>query len=286
MPELPEIETIRLQLQSKIIGMRISYIQINWKSAFIGEKDAVIGAKINKLRHFSKMIVMDLDNHKSLAIHLRMSGKLIYKEANKLKQTQKDNSLKIDYEKDRHTHIIFYFEKSNKLFFNDYRKFGRIAVVATDEVLNLPYIKNLGLEPFRNLDFEKFTGVLFRYGRPIKLLLMDQKRIAGVGNIYANEALFCAGVAPHHRARDLVREHSKKAKRLYDCLLQVLKKGLKYQGASQNAYLDAYGQEGKMQEHFLIYGKERQMCPNKCGGKIRKMKLGGRGTYFCPRCQR
>ena len=129
---------------------------------------------------------------------------------------------------------------------------------------------------------KQFNNIISKSNIPIKVLLMDQKRISGIGNIYANEALFLAGIDPKRAAGSLT---SKEVEDLYNALLTVLKRGLEYGGASELTYVNALGGEGEYQKHFLVYAQNRKPC-KKCGTKIEKIKLGGRGTYFCPECQK
>ncbi|MDP3726711.1 MAG: DNA-formamidopyrimidine glycosylase [bacterium] len=180
------------------------------------------------------------------------------------------------------THVIFTFSDGSKLFYNDVRKFGWIKIIRTSEVAKLKIITEFGPEPLTSkFTEEKFKKTASASKSPIKTLLMDQKKIAGVGNIYANEALFDAGIDPRRKAKKLSNEEIKK---LYASILKVLKEGIKYGGSSENAYVDALGGRGKMQEHFKVYGKDGEKCP-KCKGVIKRIALGGRGTFFCPKCQ-
>ncbi|OGF99244.1 hypothetical protein A2Y99_03160 [Candidatus Gottesmanbacteria bacterium RBG_13_37_7] len=176
------------------------------------------------------------------------------------------------------------------------RKFGWIRIAHND--INEPMlqcsnysdkitkvselIKNLGLEPGRDLTLKKFREIFKSSKRPVKLLLMDQTKIAGVGNIYANEVLFLSGIHPQKIAIEITE---KQAECLYHQLLKLLKKAIELGGASSNLYRDAFGQKGQAQEHFLVYGREGEKCINNCTGIIKKIKLGGRGTFFCQRCQ-
>mgnify|MGYP001590351590 FL=1 len=141
----------------------------------------------------------------------------------------------------------------------------------------------LGPEPLRDLTLGKFREILKSSKKPVKLILMDQEKIAGVGNIYANDALYLAKIHPKTSSMSISRD---KQKLLYSNLLKVLKEGLKRKGASKTNFVDVFGQKGSMQEHFYVYGREGETCGNKCGGKIERMTLGGRGTFYCRKCQR
>lgn len=303
MPELPEVETIRLGLQNKIVGLKITDIEVRVAKIFQGDPKEVIGSKIKNLRRRAKILIIDLDNGLTLVIHLKLTGQLVYHHDGASATFGHPIPYAGTTLPAKTTHVIFTFSDGSKLFFNDMRKFGYIKVVKTDEVEKLKVMEEFGPEPFvarqpagssgftprvhpkgqAILTPEKFKEILSRKKTPIKLVLMDQSQIAGVGNIYANEALFLARIHPQKRANELNGEQIKK---LYQTLLQVLKEGIKYGGSSENAYINALGEKGRMQEHFRVYRKVGEMCPNKCGGKVMRIALGGRGTFFCPACQR
>lgn len=261
MPELPEVETLRLQFSRLIIGKTIKFIDVFNPKSFIGDSHIVIGKTINGIRRFAKILVIDLSDSLSLAVHLKMSGQLIYQSI-----------------PSKYTRVIIKFTDGKWLLFNDVRKFGWIRVVKNVNDL----IKHLGPEPLKDLTIEKFQNILKISKRPVKLVLMDQKKIAGVGNIYANDALFSAGIHPRVKASEL---SSDRVKNLYHKLLKVLKEGIKWRGASQNNFRDAYGKMGEKQKHFYVYDRTGEKCINKCGGIIKRISLGGRGTFYCPKCQ-
>lgn len=284
MPELPEVETIKKDLnkvlaEKEILGVETdSPKQVQPSLAVV--KKAIIGATIQKIERRAKLLQIFLDNGKILVVHLKLTGRLLVR--------------KVGVPKDEWQHAVFKLSDGWELRFCDLRKFGWIKLVEDEKELE-KLLAKFGPEPFviprqardssgqALLTLEKFKEILSKWGRPIKILLMDQEKIAGVGNIYANEALFLAGVAPHKRANSLsLKEQS----RLYETLEQVLKEGIKYRGASDQAYLDAFGQKGHYQEHFRVYGQAGKPCLNNCGGVIRRMTLGGRGTFFCPECQK
>lgn len=277
MPELPEVETLRLQLARLLPGLTIKDIQIFKQRSFVGEKRLVLDKKVKDVRRFAKILVIDLSGSLSLAVHLKMSGQLIY------------NGVK-----NKHTRVIITFTNADSLFFHDIRRFGWIRVVRNkpiNQLSNKPInklydlndlIKNLGPEPLRDLTREKFQSILKTSKRPIKLVLMDQEKIAGVGNIYANDALFLAEIDPRKKANTLSDDQ---ITMLYHKLLKVLKEGIKWKGASQNNFRDAYGMMGEKQKHFYVYDREGKECINKCGGIIKRITLGGRGTFYCPECQ-
>lgn len=281
MPELPEVENVRLQLDKYLVGHFLKNIEIRNDSSFLGDKDGVIGGRVESIRRFGKLLVIDLDNYHSLAIHVKMTGQLIYRGVNLKDPPQLSDKVK-DGLGGKHTHVVFTLDQDSTLYFNDVRKFGWIKVVNTDEVEELEFVRKLGPEPIDGLTLEKFKEICGSTSRAIKTLLMDQSKIGGVGNIYTNDALFLARIHPQKKANKLTNDQVLK---LYHAIEEVLKKGLKYGGSSQSSFVKVDGKAGEYQEHFLVYGREGKVCPN-CGLKIKKTKVGGRGTFFCPNCQK
>jgi len=167
-----------------------------------------------------------------------------------------------------------------ELRFCDLRKFGWIKLVGNKKQLGR-ILSEFGPEPLDDLDFGTFKKILTSTRRPVKILLMDQKKISGVGNIYANDALFLARIDPRRPANKVTE---KEAKKLFQAIEKVLKAGIKYRGASDQYYLDALGHKGSYQDHFLVYGRDGKKCFG-CQGKIKRIKIGGRGTFYCPVCQ-
>lgn len=291
MPELPEVEIIRLGLQDKIIGLKVSDIEIRLAKIFQGNPKDIIDSKVINLRRRAKILLIDLDNGLSLVVHLKMSGQLVYHRGGKSATFGHPIPFAGTNLPAKTTHVIFTFSDNSVLYFNDIRQFGYIKIVKTSEVEKLKAIEEFGPEPFVGQDTfgqallteEKFKEIVLKKKMPVKLVLMDQTQIAGVGNIYANEALFLSKIHPERKSNTL---NDNEIKKLYDALLNVLKMGIKYGGSSENAYVNALGEKGSMQEHFMVYSKAGEPCPNKCGGKIKRIALGGRGTFFCPSCQK
>lgn len=284
MPELPEVETIKLGLQNKIIGLKITDVEIRVPKIFQGNPKDIIGAKIKNLRRRAKILIIDLDNGQSLVIHLKMTGQLVYHGDGAQATFGHPIPFAGSTLPAKTTHVIFTFNDNSVLYYNDMRKFGYIKVVPTGEVGKLKVMEEFGPEPFTS-DFtiKKFKEILSRKKMPVKLVLMDQSQIAGVGNIYANEALFLSKIHPQKKASELKESEVEK---LYNCLLEVLKEGIKYGGSSENAYVNALGKRGRMQEHFRVYGRQGKPCLNRCGEVVKRISLGGRGTFFCPHCQK
>lgn len=288
MPELPEVETIRKQLVNYLGGHKITEVDAHYKN-FDGDTKNLVGGNVKKIRRFGKVLSIDLTNGYSLVIHIKLTGQLVYRGPNLLKA--KSLSPKVSGGLGgKHTHVIFYLDRGGKLFYNDVRKFGWIKIVKTSEVENIDFIRKLGPEPLvaksssrqATLTLDLFKKILSKSGRPIKVVLMDQEKIGGVGNIYANNALWLAKIHPQKSSSKLSDEEIAK---LYKAVIEVLKEGLKWRGASELSYVTPNGQEGEYQKHSLAYGREADTCQRCHKAKFVKIFLAGRGTYFCPICQ-
>lgn len=294
MPELPEVETIRRGLDKYVVGHKILGVEVKIPRIFSGEKENVVGGKIVSVRRLGKGLILNLDNGYSLAIHIKMTGQLIYrgKETGKIEVSK----LKVGNVPGKFTHVIFDLDNPStgsgpdaKLYYNDQRRFGWIKVVKTSDVMNLPFFKTVGPEPpiskdshEKELTVEEFTKIINGKTTKIKPLIMDQSRIGGIGNIYANDALFKAKIDPRRSAKTL---SDKEIKKLYDAVVDVMKLSLEKGGASELSYVNVLGNEGSYQRYSLVYGKKGKPCMN-CGTKIEFEKLGGRGTFYCPNCQK
>jgi formamidopyrimidine-DNA glycosylase len=272
-PELPEVETIKRGLSRLIVGKKILDVKASSakqvKPSLAVVKQAVVGSKIREVKRRAKLLLIYFTNGKVLVVHLKLTGRLLVRK----KKAPEDSWQR----------ITFFLSDNLELRFADARKFGWIKLVKDKGELE-KLLADFGPEPLDDLTLEKFEKILSSSLRPIKILLMDQKKIAGVGNIYANEALFLAKIHPKRPAKSLTQNEKLL---LYKAIKKVLKAGIKYRGASDQYYLDALGHKGAYQKHFLVYGREGKKCPKKdCLGIIKKIKLGGRGTYFCLHCQR
>lgn len=283
MPELPEVETIKKQLTEKIIGKKISQVEKLHPKTLEGKESDILGAKIRKLWRRAKILVFDLDNKKSLVLHLKLTGQLIFEEKGQRAAGGHPIPPLNSPLPNKSTRVIFHFSDGSKLYFNDIRLFGYIKIVKTADVVNLKVFQEFGPEPF----FKEFTKkwlkeALSIRSTKIKVLLMDQNFISGVGNIYSDEALYCARIHPFRQGNKL---SGKEIETLYECLKKVLKLGIKYGGASDNAYVNAKGEQGK----YMLVAKVYHCTGKKCqrdGAVIVKKKIGGRSTHFCPKCQK
>ncbi len=281
MPELPEVETIKLGLQKYLVGHTIEKVEVRLRKIVQGDPQKIIGARITDIKRFGKGLVIELSNGYVIAIHIKMTGQLIYRGNDITKNFHP--SLKLGGQVPNNwTHVIFTLDKQAHLYYNDIRQFGWIKIVKLEESKELPFFKELGPEPLKDLTLGKFTAIVQAAKGPIKPLLMDQKKIGGIGNIYANDALWEAKIDPGRKADSLSDEETKK---LFAAIEFVLKKSLSLGGASEVNFVNALGEEGGYQHHFLVYGQKGMPC-KRCGAIIEKITLGGRGTFYCPNCQK
>ena len=282
MPELPEVQTLKLGLQKYLVGHRIEKVELLLKKQFQGEVKNVEGAKVVDVRRFGKGLVIDLSNKYSLAIHIKLTGQLIYRGKDEPKVIHTDLRTVGNKLPNNWTRVIFHLDHDGKLYYNDLRQFGWIKLVPTDSVAELPFFKELGPEFFTSLDAKKFAEILSKSKTAIKPLIMDQQKMAGVGNIYANDSLYLAKINPKTPANSLSQEQ---VQRLYKAIETVLKKGLAEGGASELTFVNVLGEAGNYQNHSLIYAHQGQKC-SRDGTVIQKYMLAGRGTYVCSVCQK
>lgn len=288
MPELPEVETMRMQLDKYIAGSKIVNVVFKTKSYEL-PKENLLHSTVSKVRRFAKVTSIDLSNGYSILTHVKLTGQYIYR-GPKLKNDGQLSKKVVGGLGGPHTHIIFEFSDGGKLYYNDIRKFGWVRIVKTEDVEKEKFIKTLGPEPHIAQGFsgsvltkEYFKNLISKSRRNIKVLLMDQSKIGGVGNIYANDALYLSKINPKRTANTLT---DKEQDILYNSIEFVLKEGLKYGGASELAFVTPDGKEGEYQNHTLVYGHQGELCKYCKKNKIEKFFLGGRGTYWCSNCQK
>jgi formamidopyrimidine-DNA glycosylase len=287
MPELPEVETVVRQLEPEVEGRRIERLEVldpRWSRPVSPEKlgKQVSGSGIERLGRRGKYILMHLDGGRTLVMHLRMTGNLILREGEEMLDPSEGRRL---YEserstEERHLRARFVLDDGRELWFTDPRRFGE-AFLIEDSRLEERFAK-LGVEPFSPEFTPQALGEM-AMGRtaPLKSFLLDQSGIAGVGNIYADEALFRAELHPLSPAGSMKPEH---LKALRDAVVAALEAGIDAGGSSIDDYRNARGGKGTMQDEFLVHTREGEECP-RCGGTIVRIVVGGRSTYFCPSCQ-
>lgn len=284
MPELPEVETIRRALAKELIGQIIEKVEVRAAKLFLGDKDKLIGQKITEVGRRGKILIFTLE-HGYLAIHLKMTGQLIFVPKNKkvgvLIGGHPDKAY-IETPPHRHTHIIFTFP-AGVLYFNDLRKFGW-AKVLSDEAALKKEVGHLGPEyDWPEFSLAYFQQMLTKKAKSrLKPVLMDQTNLAGIGNIYADESLFCAKVLPDWPAGSL---NDREVRRLYQCIGQVFKLAIERGGTSSRDYRQPDGTRGTFLEIAKVYRRQNLPC-RICRTLIKQVKLAGRSTHFCPNCQK
>ncbi len=271
MPELPEVETVARGLRAPLVGKRIKAMWHDWERALHSPGAAefaarISGQKIRAVNRRGKYILIALDAGDTLLIHLKMSGRLYVAPAAE------------EHEADRWVHVRFDLDSGEQLRFSDLRKFGRVYL--SNDVAAL--LAHLGPEPL-SADFTlaRFQSGMRGRSRAIKSLLLQQEFVAGIGNIYADEALFRAGINPAARANGLSEED---CALLHRAIRDALRAGIAHEGASIGWYRKPDGKRGNSQNYFYVYGREGLPCRH-CGSAINKIRLAQRGTHFCPQCQ-
>jgi formamidopyrimidine-DNA glycosylase len=288
MPELPEVETVCRQLEPELEGRRIASLEVldaRWCRPALPRKleQAVSGRTIEGLGRRGKYLLLGLDSAQTLVMHLRMTGNLVLVEGEEKLDPSEGMRL---YEgerstSERHLRARFLLDDGRELWFTDPRRFGE-ALLLDDGELDAHFAARLGVEPLSDAFTPELLGEIAA-GRtaPLKSFLLDQKGIAGVGNIYADEALFRARLHPLSPAGSMKPEH---LEALRDAVVAALEAGIDGGGASIDDYRDGRGEKGRMQNEFLVHTREGQPCP-RCDGTIGRILVSGRSTYFCPGCQ-
>jgi len=322
MPELPEVETIRKQLEGVLVGQLVKNVEVRREKSWEGNVEKVVGKEIRSVERKGKMLIVGLESTKQsipgytrlrqladpprsrdlnkdwfrassyLLVHLKMTGQLIYEVKSKKRKVKSTERVvgghpTIDWISElpsKHTRVIVQLNRGT-LYFNDQRVFGWMRVAGRLKVKGLREKMPADVID-REMTREKFYKILQGSSRAVKLVVMDSTKIGGAGNIYANDGLWLARIDPRTKARDLSKSKSDK---LLAALKEVVNRGIRYGGAtaSDDKYVNTSGLGGRYQEHFLVYEREGERCKRKgCKGLIKKIKIGGRGTYYCPECQR
>ena len=272
MPELPEVETVRRGLEKLILRKKISSVEIRYPKMIKTDLDQfhkeVPGQVVKSMGRRGKYLLFYLTD-KVLISHLRMEGKYFY--------------YPDQVPERKHAHIFIHFEDGGTLVYEDVRKFGTMELLAP-ELLDAYFVsKKLGPEPTeQDFDLEIFRGALKKSKKPIKSHLLDQTLVAGLGNIYVDEVLWRAKVHPASLSQSLTRAE---ATAIHNQTIAVLGQAVEKGGSTIRTYTNAFGEDGTMQDFHQVYDKAGQAC-SRCGSIIEKIQLGGRGTHFCPKCQR
>lgn len=273
MPELPEVETVKRTLQQLVIGKTIKEITVHWGKIIKYPDDVaqfchlLIGQKIHHIERRAKFLKFILDDY-VLISHLRMEGRYGLHQAGE--------------PIDKHTHVIFSFSDGTELRYQDVRKFGTMHLfIKGEENTKLP-LAQLGIEPFDEKFRPQTLKDIFKgTNRKIKVTLLDQSKLVGLGNIYVDEALFRSGIYPERIGSDLT---NKELKKLHQEIKTTLKEAIDMGGSSVKSYVNGQGEMGMFQQELFVYGRKGEPC-KVCGTPIEKIVVGGRGTHFCPKCQ-
>jgi formamidopyrimidine-DNA glycosylase len=272
MPELPEVETIARTLAPAAVGRRIAGIELIYRPLLrTGSRktlSALTGSRILGVRRRGKMLLISCEGGRTLVFHLKMTGQFLFAAASD--------------RRDKHTRLTMRFDDGkNELRFRDVRKFGFLLCLEGEPESACAELACLGPEPLE-IGLPEFASILKAHRGRVKSVLLDQRRIAGIGNIYADEMLFEARIHPERPASSL---RSDAVARLYKSMKNVLSLAIAGKGSTLRDYRDAEGNEGSFQESHQVYGRTGEPCVS-CGRPIRVKRIGGRSSHFCPRCQR
>ncbi len=287
MPELPEVETIRLGLEPRLVGQTIAAVDLLWSKTLSKSEvlNKIVGQRVVSLERRAKVLIMELSNGQSLLFHLKMTGQmvLVLASGERYAGGHPSSSMAGDLP-DKSTRVVFRFRDGDVLYFNDQRKFGWVKLTPADEVLSDSLVGRLGPEPLSpDFTLAGFKVELRRHPRaPIKSVILDQSTVAGVGNIYADESLHLAKLHPARLAGGLAPAE---IKRLYGAIKAILADGVAHGGTSFAHYVNALGGKGDYLAHARVFRRQGQPCPV-CGTIIEKIRVAGRGTHICPKCQK
>jgi formamidopyrimidine-DNA glycosylase len=295
MPELPEVETVRRQLEPELVGKRIASASVLDERLTRPEppssvERAVAGREVTAVARRGKYLLIGLEGGRTLAIHLRMTGNLLIREPGgegtvDLMKTEPLRGPR-PYEsapEPSHVRARFRLDDGGELLFTDMRRFGQAVILDEGDQLEDYFAARLGIEPLSaELTPERLLELAKGRKAPLKSFLLTQSRVAGIGNIYADEALWRARLHPLSPAGSMKLEH---AERLAKGIVGALEAGLDHGGASIDDYRDARGERGSMQDEFLVHTREGELCRRDDGGVVQRIVVTGRSTYFCPVCQ-
>ena len=289
MPELPEVEVVKRSLTRKVQNLIIQKVNIkDSKLRYHIDKNKfrkITGLRIKKIERKSKFLLFFLNKNFIMMVHLGMTGKFFFvdRKNTKLKTSFYYN---IDYKKEqKYDRVEFILNKNQKLIYNDVRKFGFIKLLRNKKYKNNFHLKHLGPDPLKNtFNYTYFKNYIKGRSRMIKDILMDQKFVSGLGNIYANEILFLSKIKPSRKVKNLKEFELKK---IINFTKEVLKNAIELGGSSIKDFSSSNGKKGSFQQHFNVYGKKGATCPNTtCKSIIVKSSISNRSTFFCDNCQK
>ncbi len=289
MPELPEVEVVKRSLNNKVQNLIIKKVKINDSKLRYrinkNEVRKIIGLRISKIERRSKFLLFFFNKNITMLVHLGMTGKFFF--INQKKEKIKTSFYyNIDYKKDKkHDRVEFFLNKNLKLIYNDVRKFGFIKFLNSTKLNSNLHLNNLGPEPLENeFNYNYFKEYIKGKSRTIKDILMDQRFVSGVGNIYANEILFSSKIKPFRKVNEL---ESLELKKIIKFTKKILNNSIKLGGSSIKDFSSSDGKKGSFQQHFNVYGKKGEVCSNtNCKNKIIRSVISNRAAFFCPDCQK
>jgi formamidopyrimidine-DNA glycosylase len=287
MPELPEVETVKLGLRELIIGKKIESIWHDWPNSFPNNtadvKKYLTGATILSINRRAKMLIFRLSSSYVLLVHLKMTGQLVFRGAGASFGAGHPSESLVGTLPDKSTRVTFKFSDKSKLFFNDQRKFGWIKLLSFEQLDKLNFYRLLGPEPlspeFKDTNFRE--RIQQRPNSSIKATLLDQTVVAGIGNIYADESLWASKI---HPARAVKTLSTSKLNTLFKELQSILATSIKQGGSSDRNYVNVRGQKGSFLNFANVFRRQGMDCP-RCQTVIIKLRVAGRGTHICPTCQ-
>ena len=288
MPELPEVEVVKQSLQNEINNLVVKSVKIHDRNLRYKLKkydiNKIVGLRILKIKRRSKYLIFYFNKNLSMVVHLGMTGKFFLLNRNELRK-KTSFYYKIESHDNKHDRVTFFFRNDLKLIYNDIRKFGFIKIFQSKKINNLKFLKTLGPEPLsNNFNLKYFENYLLNKKKTIKDLLMDQKFISGLGNIYVNEILFLSKIKPNRKINRLTNNEIKTITKI---IKRVLKKAIFFGGSSIKNFSDSLGQKGMFQQHFNVYGKKGSKCDiSSCKGIINKIVISNRASFFCSICQK
>ena len=282
MPELPEVETIRIGLNERVIGKKLKRLGVLCEKSFRGDAKNIIGQRISSVKRRGKALLVEWSNGMWLMIHLRMTGQLVFVDHGERFAAGHPDEGFCETMPNKKTRVIFLFDDDSALYFNDQRKFGFCVVMTKDELDADKFLVKLAAEPWE-MSAEEFRKNLQRRRKTsIKAAILDQTVVAGVGNIYADESLYAAGIWPGEIVESLSEQEMNQ---LLIEIRRIMKLAIDSGGSTMKDYVKADGTRGDYLDKFAkVFRKEGKKC-DRCGSEILKTKVAGRGTHYCPICQ-
>lgn len=277
MPELPEVEVVKRDLEREVVGRRVKSVEVNGARSVRRHRNRkefvarLTGHKITGVSRRGKYLLMKLDDGDVLVAHLGMSGQLL-----RAKSTREAMP--------KHTHVVITFTQGGQLRFVDPRTFGEMFVTSVVDLADVEELAHLGIDPLETaMSWEVFGRLVAERAQKLKALLMDQTFLAGIGNLYSDEILFTAGLRWDRMSDSL---STQEVRRLYRAIIEVLQEAVKHRGSSlaDEQYVDVFGRPGEYQEHHKVYAREGEAC-RRCRRPVVRRRVGNRSTYLCEACQ-